>query len=643
MRPLDPVFIDLTVEYNRYGQPVTVKDSVLMDAASPPVRNYDAYYDYDALRRLKARQEGELSSGSIATQSRIENLARDIGGRITTHQVSLNNDADYTDGPTNALSAGEMNDARTINKRNELRSRSVLDSTNPSTARTVTLAYDKNGNLTDDGEKYTYEYNPWGQLVRIRNRVSPYETQAVYAYNGAGWRISEQLDRNDSGDTGVTDGIVDSYDPVFYLATDLSGRRIATYRGSDTYPKESFIWHPVGIGGPATRGGLILRDRVASLTDPTLWATDPGDSDRGERTYACSDFRGDVVALVSATGGGNGTGALVEQYRYSATGVPIGIPLGDVTGDGDAAGSPATDLQIVDDIYTNSGYEVRGDLNLDGVVEDADLVIAMSAIGTQTGRGKFSAPGVAGSFGYRNALFTPATTELAIIGSPRAWGAMVEPGMPVGDCWIPAGCTPVVPVSPVPSPEFIPPCEPSTRPTLIVPPFHPLLPPDWGVCMSTRWDTADSCLACCIQQYHRALYQAERVYRNRAVVCGDDNVSCWTRVLEQYRIDINDANDAERKCESNYCGHLVPVPHPDFPGPGTKACTGPRCEECCLSFGIDTTKRCDTTLANSLRSCWVSSCKLEAHNAYQACVYNARTAMQTCRRQNCNADPYIPK
>ena len=52
-----------------------------------------------------------------------------------------------------------MDDTRTFNKRNELRTRVVKDSSNILTGKTVTLTYDKNGNLTSDGEKFDYTYN----------------------------------------------------------------------------------------------------------------------------------------------------------------------------------------------------------------------------------------------------------------------------------------------------------------------------------------------------------------------------------------------------------------------------------------------------------------------------------------------------
>lgn len=35
---------------------------------------------------------------------------------------------------------------------------------------------------TDDGEKYTYRYNPWGQLVQVKNKASPFNVRANITY-----------------------------------------------------------------------------------------------------------------------------------------------------------------------------------------------------------------------------------------------------------------------------------------------------------------------------------------------------------------------------------------------------------------------------------------------------------------------------
>lgn len=254
-----------------------------------------------------------------------------------------------------------------------------IAATNP--ARLATAA-------PSDGEKFAYVYNPWGQLVEIKKIGGGSVTHAKYTYSAMGHRISEQLDTNDSLNSGLGDGVVDADDPKFFIATDPSGRRLATYRGTDSDPKETFIHHDARIRGPVHQGGPILRDRDADLADkPFYWASEPAASDRYERHYYALDYRGYVAAIFA------GDGTLVEQVRYSATGVPFNIPLGDVNGDGkvEAGTSGKIDEDQIKTMYT--AYHVRGDLDLDGDVDAADLAIAQARDGTGTGRGHLTVNG----------------------------------------------------------------------------------------------------------------------------------------------------------------------------------------------------------------------------------------------------------
>ena len=104
-----------------------------------------------------------------------------------------------------------MTITRRHNKRNDLSGGSVRDHADPSTAHTVTLSYDRNGNLTSGGEEYTYEFNPWGQLVRIRD-YNTAKLLAEFTYSGLGHRISERTDTSDAVDSGKPDGLVDGSD-----------------------------------------------------------------------------------------------------------------------------------------------------------------------------------------------------------------------------------------------------------------------------------------------------------------------------------------------------------------------------------------------------------------------------------------------
>jgi hypothetical protein len=334
---------------------------------------------------------------------------------VAGYLADLDANTNYTSGTLESKYAGEMNDTRTLNKRNELTSRSVYDKDNPSTPATITLTYDKNGNLTDDGELYSYQFDAFNRLTQVKKRVSPYPVVANYTYNALGQRVSEQYDCSDSGNTGATDGVTDSYDPVFFIASDRQGRRVATFRGTDMNPKETFIYHAHGTSagnGPGFSGGggggVMLRDRNASLSDPTKWATETASSTRGERYFYFADSRGSVMALVSAAG------VVGEQYRYSPTGVPYGVPGGDLNGDGEVKGNVSgADYNIV----TATGYDVRKDLDLDGDVDSADTSIVSGANGRASGRGVLSAGNVSSTVGYLGKWETNTCAHLGAAGS----------------------------------------------------------------------------------------------------------------------------------------------------------------------------------------------------------------------------------
>ncbi len=164
-------------------------------------------------------------------------------------------------------------------------------------------------------------------------------------------------------------------------------RRVASFIDKGTFlAKETFFHHPPGIRGPGFAGGPIVRDRNAVLAEtPEKW-NEGAAADRLERRYYATDWQGRVVSLVTAGG------ELAETYRYSATGVPFGIPLGDVNGDGRVDGGTGGEDWEQALYYENYGgpYDARVDLNLDGSNNAADVGIVAGQNGVATGRAQLS-------------------------------------------------------------------------------------------------------------------------------------------------------------------------------------------------------------------------------------------------------------
>ena len=311
--------------------------------------------------RLVRAEEGTLSGGSISSRTRDQQWTLTQVGNWDLDKVDLNGDGDFLD-------AEELEDARTHNAVNELNARDI----DSDSSDDYSLAYDEAGNLTDDGESYTYEWDAFYRLRKIRDR-STSDLVAEYIYNGQGYRISIHEDTDDDGD-------VDASDKWFHHAFDERWRWVATFREDDSDPKEEFLHHAAGLDGQGTGSYIdlvVLRDR-----DINSGWTSAADGTLEERIYYCQNWRADVSALVTDAG------QMLEWVKYSAYGVPFGLPGGDADSDGDC---DASDVTQVDTWVEMGPYDVRGDVDLDGDVnEDDSSVIAADYSGIVMGRGVLS-------------------------------------------------------------------------------------------------------------------------------------------------------------------------------------------------------------------------------------------------------------
>ncbi|MGD9791110.1 MAG: RHS repeat-associated core domain-containing protein [Phycisphaerales bacterium] len=374
-------FYDVDIVHDPASNILSVQDNVHMDVSSN--RNFDVKYTLDALNRLTRAEEGTLSSGSISNRSRDErwldssgNLGLSQTGNWINHRLDLNGDVDFAD-------TDELNETDTFNLANETTGRN----TDSSGGDEFTPDYDKNGNLIGDNEHYTYVYDPFGRLRKVKDKTSG-DLVAEYRYNGLGYRIGWHYDTD-------TDADVDSSDSWYYFCYDDSWRMVASFRDDDEEPKEVFVHHAAGLsgyGGSSYIDSVILRDR-----DVKNGWTGLSEGDREERLYYCQNWRADVSAILTDTG------KMVEWVKYSAYGVPYSLPAGDTDSDGDW---DATD----DSAISGSGsYDVRQDADLNGKVESDDITHANSITGGyQTlGRWLLGADIIGNRRGYAGYEFDP--------------------------------------------------------------------------------------------------------------------------------------------------------------------------------------------------------------------------------------------
>jgi len=368
----DVAFYDCDVSYDRNSNITWVEDNV-----HP---GFDVKYTMDDLDRLVDAEEGTRSGNSITSRTRQQTWGTlDHVGNWDASTLDLNGDGDYLD-------ADELDEVRAHNKVNELTARDIDNDASDD----YTLSYDGAGNLTDDGEDYKYEYDAFYRLRKVRNQSST--LLAEYRYNGLGHMIGVHEDTDADGDC-------DGSDIWFYPVYDEEWREVARYRESDSYPKEQFVNAMAGLDGYGRSS--YINDVVCRERDNTSGWLAASAGTLEERYYLCQNWRGDVSALVSSAR------ELHEMDKYSAYGVPFGLPGGDADSDGDNDSADYTQIQSWID---GSAYDVRGDVDLDGDVDSTDKTLAQGTpIGGDTlGRLSLSSSSIAGRAGYSgSALLLP--------------------------------------------------------------------------------------------------------------------------------------------------------------------------------------------------------------------------------------------
>ena len=176
---------------------------------------YDEAYSYDSLDRLTQVQRGTLTSGVIGSVTWSQSFGLDALGNWDTV-------------------TGET--GRTHNRRNQITGRNGTTWTN-------SVYYDNNGNLKKDERGYSFEYDAWDRLARVRDGLG--NLVAEYTYDGRGYRVQRA--------DGATGDIVDIYyDNDWRVVEERSGAVGGPGTTSATY-----VW---GIG---YIDGMIARQTTA--------------------------------------------------------------------------------------------------------------------------------------------------------------------------------------------------------------------------------------------------------------------------------------------------------------------------------------------------------------------------------------------
>lgn len=177
----------------------------------------------------------------------------------------------------------------------------------------MTLLYDDNGNLTDDGV-FKYVYDGWNRLMSVARKNSN-TAIAAYAYDGANRRCSKVVSNcgieNTPGDGGNTT-LHYYYDSQWRIVETRNGsnQTVAQWLYGTQYVDELVL---MDVSGDPSRNNDADPDTTAAGGE-----TSPTESPVDTRYFYHQDRNWNVVALSHYGGGKNAE--IVERYTYTPYG-----------------------------------------------------------------------------------------------------------------------------------------------------------------------------------------------------------------------------------------------------------------------------------------------------------------------------------
>ena len=181
---------------------------------------------------------------------------------------------------------------------------------------TMSLSYDDNGNLTDDG-LFKYVYDAWNRLVEVTRRVDDETTVAEYEYDAKNRRTKKTVSNcgveeteNDGGNTTV------HYYYSGGAGVPPANWNICETRNGSSQTTFQYVW------GTQYVDELVLIDKNGDPTESNDCDPDDqsGESTTDERYFVHQDRNWNVVALSQYDINGTNNGRIVERYHYDPYG-----------------------------------------------------------------------------------------------------------------------------------------------------------------------------------------------------------------------------------------------------------------------------------------------------------------------------------
>jgi hypothetical protein len=210
----------------------------------------------------------------------------------------------------------------------------------------MSLTYDNNGNLTDDGVLH-YVYDGWNRLKKV-NRYADGDTTtiATYSYLPDNRRASKVVQHcgveavaNDGGDTTVHFYYGSSPSSLRgSVASSLSGWNIFETRNGSSQSTRQWVW------GTQYVDEVLLMDVNGDPASSNICDVDDPNHPTGSRRYFYHQDRNwNVVALTEYDDGTGVNGRVVERYAYTPYGEFV-VTKGDGGSGADGSALPTSTI-----------------------------------------------------------------------------------------------------------------------------------------------------------------------------------------------------------------------------------------------------------------------------------------------------------